>query len=268
MIYPLLIGGFVLWFYIEAVNSFHYKSDSISMVGLLNDFYWISNFWFLKSCFLCYCLAYVSCHLGLKREYGLAISMLISQIIPPLYFPFMYPCFVIGICLKTNEIWMERIVSLRYFLLLVFTVMLFANTSDVYIQGHTMPSGILHADAMVWIKIFVFRLFRQLIGIIGSLTFISISYSLFTNNSNPSFNFLAKLGRYTLEIYILQYVLESRIGIKSITYFDSMNIILFDYVFTPIVSIAVIVICFLFIRLVYSRRIIGLLLFGKDNGFH
>jgi len=55
LIYPCIAMGFIIWICIESTHSFHYKREDISWYALMTDFYWLSDFWYLKSCFICYC---------------------------------------------------------------------------------------------------------------------------------------------------------------------------------------------------------------------
>ena len=54
LIWPCVVWGGLCWAFLESTNSFHYGNPTFSIGGLFSDFYWLSDFWFLKSCFICY----------------------------------------------------------------------------------------------------------------------------------------------------------------------------------------------------------------------
>ena len=102
LIYPCFVWGFLylIFFYLTSLNQKGFFDFNIK--HFLEDLYWFSDFWFLKSCFICYCLLYAGSHMGLKTTYWIILTLLFSQFISPFLFSFMYPCFILGYLIKES----------------------------------------------------------------------------------------------------------------------------------------------------------------------
>lgn len=263
LIYPCLVWGGILWIVLECANSFHYGNPQFSFVGLLTDYYWLSDFWFLKSCFICYLLAYAGVRSGLSRKYWAILTLVISQVISPFFVSFMYPCFLLGMELRQNSVLMKKVLSGQYVLSALFLVMLAFWSRDVWNQSHGLPPGLMHAETSVWAVTIYSRLFRLLIGIVGGLSVIPVFMNLFkTVSSHSLVRTCCDWGKYTLEVYILQsLVLEKSLG--HYISLDDMHPFLFNCVVTPIASCAVLVCCILIIKQIYKWGFLGKMLFGS-----
>lgn len=73
LIYPCIVWGGIVWIILEITHSFHYGNYTFSFTGLLSDFYWMSDFRFLKSYFICYCLTYTGIHSRLNKKYWIIV---------------------------------------------------------------------------------------------------------------------------------------------------------------------------------------------------
>ncbi|WP_288275726.1 acyltransferase family protein [uncultured Prevotella sp.] len=262
LIYPCIIWGFIIWFFIESVHSFRYNRDSINIWGILMDFYWFADFWFLKSCFICYFLAYIGFHSRLSKKYWIPLSLIISQGISPFFISFMYPCFIIGLELHQNKSFLKKIKNLYWGIAISFLIMLFFYTEDVWNKSHGIPSNILNADFLTWIPVITYRLFRLLIGIIGSV-FIFLTFSNYYSRITKykSITYVCYFGRYTLEIYILQAIILERI-IAQYLQFNNVNQLLYNFVITPVIAITILLSLMFFTNCIYYYRLIGKILFG------
>ena len=262
LIYPCIIWGLITWLFIESVHSFCYNRDSINIWGILLDFYWFADFWFLKSCFICYFLAYIGFHSRLSKKYWIPLSLIISQGISPFFISFMYPCFIIGLELHQNKSFFKKINNLYWGIAISFLIMLFFYTEDVWNKSHGIPSNILNADFLTWIPVITYRLFRLLIGIIGSV-FIFLTFSNYYSRitKNKSITYVCYFGRYTLEIYILQAIILERI-IAQYLQFNNVNQLLYNFVITPVIAITILLSLMFFTNCIYYYRLIGKILFG------
>ena len=66
------------------------------------------NFWFLKSLFLCYMLAWCSKRTGLSVPLWVVLSLIISQLFPFYNVKVMYPCFLFGVFVRHYSQCIER----------------------------------------------------------------------------------------------------------------------------------------------------------------
>lgn len=262
LIYPCIIWGAMIWLVIESMYSFCYNRDTIDLWGLLVDFYWFADFWFLKSCFICYLLAYIGSHSGISKKYWIPISLLISQGISPFYISFMYPCFIIGIELHQNKSLFLKINNHYWVIAISFLIMLFLYTENTWNRSHGIPSNILNADFQAWIRLMTYRLFRLFIGIIGSIYFFLTFFKYFRRISNGKLiDYFSDCGRYTLELYILQTLVLERI-ITHYLQFNNVNQLLYNFFITPIISIIILLSLMYVIKHIYKHQIIGKILFG------
>lgn len=243
LIYPCIIWGGGLWIVLELANSFHYGHSEYSLIGLLTDFYWLSDFWFLKSCFICYILVYIGVHSKVDQLYWMLVTLLISQTISPFFVSFMYPCFLIGYLLKQYPSFMKFIKSYSYPFILLFLFMLCFWDKDMWINSHGIPQGIGDFDILQLLRLIFYRLFRLLLGIIGSLAFISFFLSFDSVISESRIVLLCcKLGKYTLNIYILQRIILE-MGISRLVNLHHLNSFALSFIITPFVSLIVLLLC-------------------------
>ena len=263
LIYPIAVWGFMLWLYYEIPVFFNEQAKDLTFYGVLVDFYWMADFWFLKSCFICYCLVYLGSRLGIRHLYWVTGTLLISQIISPFYVSIMYPCFVIGMELRLHSSVFKKMVSFYWVGLLIFFLMLCFWDVDAWNWSHGIPKGLLNEDISVWCNVICCRIFRLVIGVIGALAFIALFTKLLKNRDKGNRN-LAEWGRYTLEIYILQSViLESFLGKSGLIRFWNVNENMLDWIITPCCAIVLLVVCVKLIKMIYRSKFLGKMLFAK-----
>ena len=264
LLYPCLIFGGIIWLCVECYHSFHYQRENISILGLLIDYYWFSDFWFLKSCFVCYCLAYIGIKSGIRYTYWITITLIISQLIAPFFVSFMYPCFLMGIILRKNEIIKARILQYQWNILSIFIIMLLFYTTDTWNKSHGIPNNLINAGIGTWIEIIMYRLFRLIIGLFGALSIFTIFIQLFDKRiKKSSFQLIiSEWGKYTLEVYIFQSIFLERI-LTRLFQFDNVNPFIYNFILTPTISILLL---FLFVSLtkgLYKIPKVGTFLFSK-----
>lgn len=265
LLYPCLTIGTLIWLFLESTHSFHYQRNSVSISGLLIDFYWFSDFWFLKSCFICYTLAYLGIRSKLKKKYWILFTLLISQCFVPFFVSFMYPCFLIGMELYNNNNFRQRIFKYRYYISSIFIIMLFFYTADTWNYSHGIPDGIQNANIETWLNIISNRVFRLCIGIIGALSFFTFSIECFKIKQNNSFiKLFGQWGQITLEVYLLQAVFLEKI-LTNYIQFDNLSPFIYYFIITPIISISLLYIFVFLVTRIYKTRHLGTLLFGKPT---
>ena len=264
LIYPCFAWGGMKWIIIETILIISGGCDSISIFGLLSDLYWFSDFWFLKSCFLCFCIAYFG-HRLLKDRYWMPLTFIISQVIPVFSIPFMYPCFLMGITIKKNEKLMKWIISHVVILSFLFAILLFGWNQEAWNKSHGMPVDISICNIFAWSELLFFRAYRLLLGVLGGLTFISIFHNLFNKTICSTIaSSLSYWGQYTLEIYIVQsFILEQTLS--HFIKFDYLNPTIFNIIITPLASITVLLLCIYIICKIYQSRLLSKLLFAKET---
>lgn len=265
LIWPCIIWGGLLWLVLETLNGFHYGHNVFSYKGLILDFYWLADFWFLKSCFLCYCLTYLGMNSRINDKYWLTISLLVSQTIAPFQFSFMYPAFVMGVVLKRNTSLMKKISLNWYFFAIIFLIMLLFWDENAWNKSHGFSSVVFDQSINVWFELLVYRLFRLIIGVVGSLTFISLFTRYFGNEvKSRLFKIMVDYGKYTLEIYVLQSIILEKI-MSNLINLDGFNPWLSNFLLMPTISIMLILVCVYVSKQLYRSGNLGILMFGKNR---
>lgn len=263
LIYPCMVWGGIVWIILEITHSFHYGNNTFSLTGLFSDFYWMTDFWFLKSCFICYCLTYIGIHSRLNKKHWVIISLLISQLIPLFQVPYMFPCFLIGWLLKKNYKGLtDWIFTNPHYFAITFIVMLIFWDHNAWNKSHYFPS-MQSIDYTAVIECLCFRIYRLLLGIIGSITAISLFHFVFKANASlPNYiNACCKMGVYTLEVYLLHSIIIVR-SLKYIINLDNISFIYYSFIITPICSIIILIICIYLAKLTHHSHSISNILWG------
>ena len=103
---------------------------------------------------------------------------------------------------------------------------------------------------------------RFLTGCVASLFFISLFYNISHIELGQScFAKIAKFGSYTLHVYILQ-TFFTEINVLNII-LPTDNILLFQFLYTPIAALIVTVICIFLARIMERNIYINRYLFGR-----
>lgn len=195
----IMVGGTFVYRFLHG-----YMMSFTEMVFMM-----VHNFWFLKSLFLCYLIAYWGKWFISNVYLEVLVTMILVQLVHYYNLPIMYPCFLIGMYLKSKDSqWQKHslvlfILSLSVFLSLLlfwnksFWDYIVFNFSSVFIKKDHYPIIYLYRE--------VYRIF---IGIVGSLSFIFLFYLLFERERQSKIlELCSKWGRYTLGIYVLQTII-------------------------------------------------------------
>ena len=218
-----------------------------------------TNFWFLKSLFICFCLWYASLALLRKPWLAALVSLLISQCIVAQEVQWSYPSFVTGVLIGAhlNDLRRYRKPVAVAALLIGGLLLLGWNKSyflipSVYTWQFSTP-----ADCILNI---VMRLYRYAVNISLSLGFLALFLNLDSlntqlstlntqhstlnskhstlNSKHSTLNYLSSLGQLTLGIYIIHSLIimvRERLC-PTLLCCDSLNPWLFNIVVAPLVA--------------------------------
>ena len=263
LIYPCIVWGGMIWIILEATHSFHYSKDNISFVGLFTDFYWMSDFWFLKSCFICYCLAYLGINSGLKNAYWIPLTLLLSLLLPFFQVTYMFPCFLLGWFLKNNQKLADWIFTKTHYFVIIFVIMLIFWNTNAWNNSHCSLSIQSTDFIQVLFELLYYRVYRLLIGLVGSVTAISVFHLLFkANNPFPKlFDICCQMGAYTLEVYLIHSIIFAWI-LEYIVNLDNIGFMFYTFFITPVCSIIILIICVYISKLTHRSSIMSHLLWG------
>ena len=243
----------------------HFK---VTISDIISGFYESYPFWFLKSCFICYSLAYFGSHLRLKKYLWVCLTLFISQCFPNyVNFGVMYPCFIVGMELKNIQKLYCKLC--RYYLWLGGLFLLMLCFWDQFFWGYDgiIKSFIvnkMHINNQLVFSV-VARVYRLIIGIVGSFAFIGLFCSIIhQENNNKLTSICCKLGQFTLGIYILQTIILETIMSRLII-LDGLNFYLFNFIIAPIISLSVLTLCIYIIKYMNKSPSLALFFLGDSK---
>lgn len=224
----------------------------------------LSNFWFLKSLFLCYLIAWCGKNSKLRSWIWIIATLLFSQLVGKYNVKIMYPCFLAGMALRNFSEYVKRY---RFYIFIVSSLLFFVMFLG-WDGSFLKPANLLralneHDFVSVGKELFV-RFYRMAIGISASISIYLTFMFLFEKSSGLLLKKMSIMGQYTLDVYLLQVLLlETLLG--EVLCFDSMNIMLVNYIVTPLISLLVLLVCVNISRVICKSPRAGFLLFGRNK---
>ncbi len=263
LIYPCFLWGLLLLICLYIIHLDNHILK-FCLKEILTDLYWYSDFWFLKSCFICYCLLYLGIHSGLRNTYCFFLTILMSQLIPPFQVSFMYPCFIIGFEIKQNSKFLEFVKFYTPYIWCCFIIMLIFWDKTAWGNSHGFSFDFFLSGVNNFLNVLFFRLYRLFIGVMGALSFMGLAINI--SNTKLHDKYVANIclwGSYTLEIYILQAIVFERLLFNFVK-FDMMNIYIFNFVFSPTISFIILLVCIFILEVLKKSKGMMLFLFGRN----
>ena len=221
------------------------------------------SFWFLKSLFACYVLAWCGRRIGLSVVCRVLLTLLVSQLFPWWNVKVMYPCFLVGMALREYAGWVQKRANVILWVSLPVFALLFCFWDGGFLLPSNLMAALRSGDMMgVACQLFV-RVYRAAIGISGSLVLFVLFDKLFGGvRECAAVSRLANCGRYTLEVYLMQaVVLEAVLG--AFVCFDAVPTVLFNCLLSPLIAALVLVVLVTVARLLQRSRVLSFLLFAK-----
>lgn len=257
LILPIVSWNIVLWFILNCIPNL-LRGEKLSCDSLWFMFRY--NFWFLKSCFICYCITYIGFNSGLKKCLWIPFAVFISFFLPYQMY-LMYPAFIVGILLRSDNKFRTFVYRHFYILFIVFIVQLIFIDKSFW-QHNNLMSFVMKNDYSIILHYLFVLLYRIIIGLSGSLMFIRlfdiICDKMKCLNTVP----IVEWGQYTLEIYILQ-TLILEYFLSSFLRLDNMGFISFNFIVSPIISFVVLTLCVVLAKMLHKSKVLSLILFGK-----
>jgi fucose 4-O-acetylase-like acetyltransferase len=242
-------------------NIFNTRIILLDFINIISDL-----FWFFKCVFLCYLISHIGLKL-IKNEFlaSLIIMVLFLFIFQSITygFKFLLPYFWVGIFLRKYFYIIDKYnIKSQNVTLILFAFLLYFWKGKYTIYFSPIPEIIDFKTFSIYLGSWKITLLRYLIGFVGSLFFITFIKNI-SNSNFQGKKYLTLIGRYTLEIYILQWlILQRGISLWKVSY---MNKWIFNFLFTPIISIVVIFSCYILIKIIEKNNILNLFLLGKVN---
>lgn len=238
LLLPCLSWGILCWVtissgLIEGRFNLEIKELFTGWLGL------IDNFWFLKSCFICYMLAWGCKKAGKYQYVAFALAWLLCSMQGRFNLNMMFPSFVFGMLLRENTVIDKVLYKYRWLVAAIFLCML------IY--------SICYDDSPYFLKL--------LLGLSGAFT----CFTLFREGENMLISqrvplIFIKVGEKTLGIYVLQaitleYLLPRYFQIDCLPIMAIATIL-------PICSLILVFIHYGMCDIISKSRLLAFLMFG------
>lgn len=220
--------------------------------------------WFLPVIFACSAIMYLINKITKNFLLLFALSVIVSMFIPDNDYIRGYmirtflPMFLLGFAFKYLYDTMQKKALLYLIAFGVFFVVLLYFWKPIYTVYLTHTPSIFHWN----IEAYKISIFRIVVGLAGSLFFFFLFKCIYTKNKY--FGVLSYVGKYTLEIYIIQAIFLRKI-VESISIFQNVNLIVYDFVVTPGISIIFISISLILIKIISKSRYLNKFFLGKAD---
>ena len=259
LLLPCIASGLLMSFgnlLLPLINGTHPDKSLLSTL-------W-TNFWFLKSLFICFCLWYASLALLRKPWLDALVSLLISQCIVAQEVQWSYPSFVTGVLIGANLDDLRRYRKPVALAALLIGGLLLLGWNKSYFLIPSVYTWHTSAPADCILNI-VMRLYRYAVNISLSLGFLALFLNLDSLNTQPStLNYLSSLGQLTLGIYIIHSLIimvRERLC-PTLLCCDSLNPWLFNIVVAPLVAAMLLLVSIGITRLIMRLPHLSFFFFG------
>lgn len=284
---PYIFWSFI-WYFIKPLAELIISGSAIHASNII----WLTKFflldglcfygwWFLRGLFICFLFAYTSVKIAnIFAQNHYLLGGLLSCII--LYvltfvgvipnqieknsllkgFIFMYPFFWTGYALRKLNSYADRFhiwhVAVVVFLFIIL-LLGWERTYSFYSMNTSALSSSGYADIVGW-KVIYCTLYRYVIGVVGSLTFILVFCKLFSKKTDKAGLVLYQnIGKETLGIYILQSLVYWSLPNRDILKLGNVG----NFIFSLVIAVIILAISYLIIRITAKGKYFGLVLWGK-----
>lgn len=227
---------------------------------------YLEHFWFLWALFL-FSIGMILINKIFKnqnKEYIYLIIYIISFVVPDRWvfhvFKYVYPYYIIGYLFNKNKNFKNWCIDKHnivncLLINLFFVFLLFFFQKDIYVYNSF--HYIFNGNGVI--RMIGINLFRNLIGLVGSLAIITTSHLLFQffSKKQLSFKLINYIGKQSLGIYAISSLIFEFVMQKATQFLDTFN-----YFYLIGESILVIVICLIIIKILSLNNITNKIFLG------
>ena len=262
IILPCISWGIVIYSILLVVHTMKRKAeyDICEFLYLL----W-NDYWFLKAVFLCYVFAWISVHIKMPNWLSMLFMCLISQTIPLFNISIMFPCFVLGMCLKEfiDKDWFVKLKPVYIFIYICLLLIYKKEYFDGTIESSYLDSSIctLH----YW-QILLLHVYQFVLGASATMFIISFTRDYFWNvelGKSRYIDHTLLCGKNTLGIYLIHTLLVTYL-MQNILKFDNVNFWVFNILIAPIVTFFIVEICLFVINIIKRNKMLSRYLLGAN----
>lgn len=263
LILPCITWGIILYGVIAVMNSCFGAKLSYSPF-----FVFFQHFWFLKSLFACFLIAYIVSRKCKNVLLWVVVTLMLAHVTTTHQLPIMYFCFLAGVLLRLNfSKFTDKYKIITVICGVVYLGLVIMTKADLPLKGINMVDVIASHNITPPILQYFDKI---IVSITSGLFFIGLMYWASKNKKLNEFlsnSILTKMGRYTLGIYILQSIILETIMAEYVKV-DSLgglfaNLSFDNYILFPIVSFGVMVACAYTTKWIEEKVPIRFWLLGK-----
>ena len=258
------IGGVLLL--IHSVKILFVDAVETTSFSTIFDTVIVKDLWFLKSLFCCFLLATLAFsnkkHLALKVCFTILISFFLNFYM----IKRMYLFFILGIVMSYNFEVIKRYAKLICTLsFVIFTLLLSGYDKVIYLtQIGDVKDALMSTNVSIITQAIGAYFYNIITGLTGCTTFITLFFLLDNKFSykNKIVTSTAKIGQFTLGIYIMQYIILER-NLPRFIQPDDSTFLSLNFIFIPFLAAIILTACYWITRLITRNRIMTFLLLGK-----
>lgn len=240
LLLPCLSWGILCWLFITSgliEGKFHLNIKELFTAGWIGLF---DNFWFLKSCFICYTLSWLCYRCGRYKIMAMAVAWVLCAMQGRFHLNIMFPSFLLGLYLRQSTWLSNGLKQYRYTLYATFFVFLSVNfllpLKDYYV-------------------------YKLMLGISGALScFVLFKTTVGTLQTTSLLESFAKVGGATLGIYVIQAILLEFLMPRYISFAAIPMPVLI--LLMPLFSLVILLIIYTIVQLISRPNVLGWLMLG------
>lgn len=245
LLLPCISWGIICWLLITSgliEGRFHLNLRSLFTAGWIGLF---DNFWFLKSCFICYTLSWVCWRCGRYKLPAMLLVWGLCTLQGRFHLNMMFPCFLLGMYLRHSSRFKEGLSTYVYIPIIVFLVLFVCKILDFH-ENYITKLFLGATGALS-----CFELFKKYIGAL---------------QPSPFLKKLAKLGGITLGVYVLQAILLEFLAPRYFS-FDELPLTAITLLM-PVISVFAFMICWAIIKIINKSDLLACLMFGHEYKYN
>lgn len=264
----LLLTPTIIWTSIEAILLSILNKTYFDNHTLLDNY--ISEYWFIKSLLGCYIIYFITMKVVKKNILAALVGIIITWSFPifnEYNIASMLPFFYLGSIMRSwiiNETKDNFPIFIVSFVLLIVLYHFWEFDYTFYASNYSLFSVSDYSRVSFNSYETIILLFRFIIGLVGTISFISLFKIIYYSIGNTKFgHILSDWGQDTLGIYMIHVMILVAMA-KVFKFAADTNIYYYNYIYVFISVVLALVLSIVFIKIVLRMpKIFRILLVGK-----
>jgi fucose 4-O-acetylase-like acetyltransferase len=250
----LLILPVVSWCLISCIYLYFTKQDLVEIKSEL-----IGSSWFLRTLFACFVMVFLLKKMHYTEGLICVLSCILLFILPYASFlqiNWLFVFFWIGFFMHKYSDLLDKNRALLTIASIIISVVLYFIKVRYGIPDYIIINVTSLSHNLVFLICRFLLSFSECFAVIGLIYYICQWF-----HDSSVIQVVAKCGRYTLGIYVMQSLFLERI-MPVFVHYSTTNTLLYNFVLTPLTAMASMILFIIMIRILSRNKYINLLLFG------